>query len=122
MSKTLIVVDMQNDFIDGTLGTKEAQAIVPNVKKKIEEYEKKEEKEFKEAVKNDTEQFLQNMFIKYANCDYEITANTKNEIEIKVKGEDDNNYKEISIVTALKYLLNIAEERDKVYVGEDEEK
>lgn len=37
--KTLIVVDMQNDFIDGTLGTKEAQAIVPNVKKKIEEYQ-----------------------------------------------------------------------------------
>ena len=29
---------MQNDFIDGVLGTKEAQAIVPNVKKKIEEY------------------------------------------------------------------------------------
>ena len=39
MKKTLIVVDMQNDFIDGALGTKEAQAIVPNVKKKIEEYE-----------------------------------------------------------------------------------
>lgn len=39
MKKTLIVVDMQNDFIDGSLGTKEAQAIVPNVKKKIEEYE-----------------------------------------------------------------------------------
>ena len=38
MKKTLIVVDMQNDFIDGSLGTKEAQAIVPNVKKKIEEY------------------------------------------------------------------------------------
>lgn len=36
--KTLIVVDMQNDFIDGALGTKEAQSIVPNVKKKIEEY------------------------------------------------------------------------------------
>lgn len=36
--KTLIVVDMQNDFINGALGTKEAQAIVPNVKKKIEEY------------------------------------------------------------------------------------
>ena len=36
--KTLIVVDMQNDFIDGALGTPEAQAIVPNVKKKIEEY------------------------------------------------------------------------------------
>ena len=38
MKKTLIVVDMQNDFIGGVLGTKEAQAIVPNVKKKIEEY------------------------------------------------------------------------------------
>jgi nicotinamidase-related amidase len=36
--KTLIVVDMQNDFISGSLGSKEAQAIVPNVKKKIEEY------------------------------------------------------------------------------------
>lgn len=29
---------MQNDFIDGALGTKEAVAIVPNVKKKIEEF------------------------------------------------------------------------------------
>ena len=38
MERTLIVIDMQNDFIDGALGTKEAQAIVPNVKKKIEEY------------------------------------------------------------------------------------
>ena len=38
MRKTLIVIDMQNDFIDGALGTKEAQAIVSNVKKKIEEY------------------------------------------------------------------------------------
>lgn len=33
----LIVIDMQNDFIDGSLGTKEAQAIVPNVKKKVDE-------------------------------------------------------------------------------------
>ena len=36
--KTLIAIDMQNDFITGSLGTKEAQAIVPNVKKKIREY------------------------------------------------------------------------------------
>ena len=36
--KTLIVIDMQNDFIDGTLGTPEAQAIVPNVKRKIDEF------------------------------------------------------------------------------------
>ncbi len=36
--KTLIVVDMQNDFIDGTLGTAEARSIVDNVKQKIAEY------------------------------------------------------------------------------------
>jgi len=38
MKKTLIVVDMQNDFIDGSLGTKEAEAIVENVKEKIGQY------------------------------------------------------------------------------------
>lgn len=38
MKKTLIVVDMQKDFIDGSLGTKEAVAIVENVKRKIAQY------------------------------------------------------------------------------------
>ena len=38
MKKTLIVIDMQNDFIDMALGTKEAVAIIPKVKKKIQEY------------------------------------------------------------------------------------
>ena len=38
MKRTLIVVDMQNDFISMALGTNEAKAIVPNVKAKIEEY------------------------------------------------------------------------------------
>lgn len=41
--KTLIVIDMQNDFITGPLGTPEARAIVPNVKAKIEEYRKRGE-------------------------------------------------------------------------------
>ncbi len=36
--KLLIVIDMQNDFIDAALGTKEAAAIVPNVAKKILRY------------------------------------------------------------------------------------
>lgn len=36
--KKLVVVDMQNDFIDGSLGTKEAVQIVDNVKNKIGEY------------------------------------------------------------------------------------
>jgi len=35
MRKILIVVDMQKDFIDGTLGTKEAVEIVPRVVEKI---------------------------------------------------------------------------------------
>ena len=35
--KLLIVIDMQNDFIDGSLGTKEAVAIVPKVAEKIAE-------------------------------------------------------------------------------------
>ena len=35
MSKYLVVVDMQKDFIDGSLGTKEAQAIVPKVIEKV---------------------------------------------------------------------------------------
>lgn len=33
--KILVVVDMQNDFISGSLGTPEAQAILPKVKEKI---------------------------------------------------------------------------------------
>ena len=36
MKKTLIVVDMQNDFIHMALGTPEAVAIVPRVKAKIQ--------------------------------------------------------------------------------------
>ena len=39
MKKTLIVVDMQKDFIDGALGSKEAVAIVENVKNKIAQYQ-----------------------------------------------------------------------------------
>jgi nicotinamidase/pyrazinamidase len=35
MNNLLIVVDMQNDFITGPLGTNEAQAIVPYVEEKI---------------------------------------------------------------------------------------
>lgn len=32
--KTLIVIDMQNDFVTGVLGSKEAVAVLPNVKRK----------------------------------------------------------------------------------------
>lgn len=43
MKKLLVVIDMQNDFIDGSLGTEEARKIVPAVKAKIEEYLKEEQ-------------------------------------------------------------------------------
>lgn len=35
--KLLVIVDMQNDFIDGLLSSDAAKAIVPNVVKKIGE-------------------------------------------------------------------------------------
>ncbi len=38
MEKILVVIDMQNDFIDGSLGTPEAVAIVDNVVNKINTY------------------------------------------------------------------------------------
>ena len=36
--RILCVIDMQNDFIDGVLGSAEAKAIVPHVVEKIKEY------------------------------------------------------------------------------------
>lgn len=39
--KVLVVVDMQKDFIDGALGTQEAEKIVPNVVEKIEGFDGK---------------------------------------------------------------------------------
>lgn len=39
MQNILIAVDMQNDFIDGALGSAEAVAIVPKVKAKIEAFD-----------------------------------------------------------------------------------
>ncbi len=37
--KILLVIDMQNDFIDGALGTKEAEAVVPRVCEKIRDFD-----------------------------------------------------------------------------------
>ena len=42
MRKILIVIDMQNDFIDGALGTAEAVGIVEAVKEKIRSYPPKD--------------------------------------------------------------------------------
>ena len=37
MQDILVVVDMQNDFVDGALGTAEAVAVVPRVVRRVEE-------------------------------------------------------------------------------------
>ncbi len=39
MKKILVVVDMQNDFVDGSLGSKQAEAIVPAAAKKIKSFD-----------------------------------------------------------------------------------
>ena len=39
MKKILVVVDMQKDFVDGALGSREAVSIVDNVVKKIENFD-----------------------------------------------------------------------------------
>lgn len=39
MQRLLVVIDMQNDFIDGSLGTKEAQMIVPAVIERIKTFD-----------------------------------------------------------------------------------
>ena len=39
MKKVLVVVDMQKDFIDGALGTKEAVGIVERAAKEIAQFE-----------------------------------------------------------------------------------
>lgn len=41
MKKILVVVDMQNDFVNGSLGTKEAAGIVNNVVEKITKFDGK---------------------------------------------------------------------------------
>ena len=37
MKKMLLVIDVQNDFVDGSLGTEEAQAMLPRLLEKVQE-------------------------------------------------------------------------------------
>ena len=57
MRNILIVVDMQNDFIDGSLGTKEAQGIVTSVAEKIRNFEGNR------RDKSGSSQFLQKEYV-----------------------------------------------------------
>ena len=57
MGRYLIVVDMQNDFVDGALGTPEAVSIIPNVVKKIAGFDG----EIFTTLDTHTENYLQTM-------------------------------------------------------------
>lgn len=46
MKKAIVVVDMQNDFIDGSLGTKEAVAMLPALVEKLTRAEKDGDMDF----------------------------------------------------------------------------
>lgn len=39
MRKVLVVIDVQNDFIDGTLGSEQSQKVILNIVNKIKEYD-----------------------------------------------------------------------------------
>lgn len=39
VDKILVIIDVQNDFVDGPLGSEEAQKIVPNIVNKMKNYE-----------------------------------------------------------------------------------
>ena len=45
MRRILIVVDMQNDFVTGALGSEDAQKILPGVRAKIDAYQKEDAEE-----------------------------------------------------------------------------
>ena len=61
MKRLLVVVDMQNDFIDGALGTEEAQAIVGRVEEKIRAYEADREGEVVFTLDTHFENYLETL-------------------------------------------------------------
>lgn len=70
MKKILVVVDMQNDFIDGVLGSAEAQAIVPNVVEKLKNINKAETLVLftKDTHYNDYADTLEGKMLPVAHC------------------------------------------------------
>lgn len=58
MNRILVVVDMQNDFISGSLGTKEAEQIVSHVVEKIKDYRENGYRIFATKDTHDEETYL----------------------------------------------------------------
>lgn len=72
MEKVLIVIDMQNDFIDGSLGTPKAQAIVNKVVAKIEEFRKENNTIYftKDTHHEDYLNTLEGKYLPVKHCEY----------------------------------------------------
>ena len=68
MRKLLVVIDMQKDFIDGALGTKEAVAIVPAVLDKIRSYDIKDVFATKDTHKADYMSTQEGRYLPVEHC------------------------------------------------------
>lgn len=69
MKKLLVVVDMQNDFVSGSLGTDEAKKIVPKVLDKIQRNQKNDKVVFtRDTHKEDYLQTREGRFLPVEHC------------------------------------------------------
>jgi nicotinamidase-related amidase len=59
MNKVIIVVDMQDDFVDGSLGTKEAQAMLPHLVQKLARAQKSHNVDLVFTMDTHNEDYLQ---------------------------------------------------------------
>ena len=58
VKKAVVVVDMQNDFIDGSLGTREAQEMLPRLKDKLQKLALSDEMELIFTMDTHEENYL----------------------------------------------------------------
>lgn len=90
MNKILIVIDMQNDFIYGPLGTPEARAIVPNVVKKVEEYNPEDVYYTMDTHYSDYLETLEGIKLPIKHCIYKTDGwRIINELPDKIFKDDD---------------------------------
>ena len=59
MCKVIVVVDMQNDFVDGSLGTAEAQAMLPRLMRKLAKAQENRSADFVFTMDTHSADYLQ---------------------------------------------------------------
>lgn len=119
--KILVVVDMQKDFVDGALGTKEAEVIVPAVADKINEFRKDKNSVIvftKDTHYNDYMETLEGKKLPVPHCifdseGWEITSKIKVQIEDIVITKETFGYKDWSFGFN---AINFNPERDTIEI------